>query len=109
MARQYIKTITARDRLLKTNKPARTAISSIVSTTDGATCTYERRLYVGVRAACVIISRVGSRGRRGDNGHADESGPRCGKRCAQLRFHDASPLDLPPPSPPAEKATARQD
>jgi hypothetical protein len=32
-ARQYIRTITARDRLLKTNKPARIAISSIVSTT----------------------------------------------------------------------------
>jgi hypothetical protein len=32
IARQYIRTMTARDRLLKTSKPARTAISSMLST-----------------------------------------------------------------------------
>jgi hypothetical protein len=59
ITRQYIRTITARDRLLKTSNAPRTAISSIVSTT------FPFRLMTQLRSsAAVAASREGQRSPR---------------------------------------------
>jgi hypothetical protein len=81
IVRQYIRTITARDRLLKTSNAPRTAISSIVSTT------LPFRVRTQLRSsAAVATSREGHRSpRSGQEGQHQRGERERSKSFAQLQ------------------------